>query len=427
MNAIPEVRVELQRLELSGQARGRAQGKLVFVWGGLPQESVTARVTRRSRHSLSCVATEIHTPSVHRVAPCEDHYLTCSPWQILAEEQEPHYKAALVAELFSREFQLQLPDFPVATSASYGYRNKMEFSFTDTPEGLSLAFFERESHRRKIPLAGCLLGAPAINEAARHVRDVLRGAGVSAEPLKSLVLRSNQRGQVAAALYVREAIRPICDQVCALPNITGMRVFFSNPRSPAAVADELLEGTGTEILVEEVFGKTFHYSDRSFFQVNIPLYERVLTDMRAFLDEPTCVYDMYAGVGTIGICAGAPRTVFVESDPDCLGFLRENCERNGAGDVEVLAAPAEKIVDCIPAPATVILDPPRAGIHPRVLTRLLNSRPRRVIYLSCNPQTQAHDLRILGEVYQLVHFSGYNFFPRTPRIETLAVLDRRVS
>ena len=133
MRAPSEVRVELQRLEFSGQARGRHANKLVFAWGGLPQETVTARVARRKRNSLSCVVTEVHTASPDRVAPCENHYLSCSPWQILAEVQEPHYKANLVRELFARQFQLELPPFEVPFTAPYGYRNKLEFSFHRCP------------------------------------------------------------------------------------------------------------------------------------------------------------------------------------------------------------------------------------------------------------------------------------------------------
>ena len=229
MRAPSEVRVELQRLEFSGQARGRHENKLVFAWGGLPQETVTARVARRKRNSLSCVVTEVHTASSDRVDPCENHYLSCSPWQILAEGQEPHYKAHLVRELFARQFQLELPPFEVPFTPPYGYRNKLEFSFTDAPDGLSLAYFERESYRRKLPLDGCCLGSEAINSAAHQVCEVLRANGVRAEQLKSLIVRSNRQGQVATALYVTSAVPLICGKVSELPCIIGMRVFALRP------------------------------------------------------------------------------------------------------------------------------------------------------------------------------------------------------
>jgi 23S rRNA (uracil1939-C5)-methyltransferase len=419
----PDVRVDLQRMEFTGQARGKFEGKAVFVWGGLPGETLTARVSKRQRRSLSCVAGEIHVPSPHRIPPCEDHYLTCSPWQILSEEQELIFKASLVTDLFAQRFKLELPQFQVASGQSFAYRNKLEFSFTEGTDGLSLAFFQRESHRRKIELDGCLLGSDAINRAARFVRDVLRANQVTAGQLKSLVLRSNQAGHVAAALYVTEAIAPVCDRIADNPIIRGMRVFFSNPLSPASIASELLEETGDSVLEEQVLSKRFRYSDRSFFQVNIPMYEQAILAIRQFVADSELVYDLYAGVGTIGICCEGRHTVFIESDEDSARFLRENCERNGV-QADIAMMPAEKAFDAIPRDACVILDPPRAGIHPRVLKRLMASPPQRLIYMSCNPQTQGQDLSILQTAYRLVHFSAFNFFPRTPRVETLAVLDR---
>lgn len=425
MRAPTEVRVELQRLEFSGQARGRHENKLVFAWGGLPQETVTARVARRQRNSLSCVVTEVHAASPDRVPPCETHYLSCSPWQILAEDREASYKAELVRELFARQFQLELPPFEIPATLCYGYRNKLEFSFTECSEGLSLAFFERESHRRKLPLDGCRLGSDAINAAARHVCEVLRASGVRSEQLKSLVVRSNQRGDVAAALYVTESVPPICEAINQLRCLVGMRVFASDPRSPAAVASQLLEEQGTAVLQETVLGRTFRYSDRSFFQVNVPVYERALSDLSRFVETQAVVYDLYAGVGTIGLCAGGARTVFVESDPESIDFLRQNCQLNGVNPSEVLSAPVEKALAEVPPEATVIVDPPRAGLHPRLLKRLVSGLPQRIVYLSCNPQTQGQDLTALKPHYELIHFAAYNFFPRTPRVETLAVLDRR--
>ena len=174
-----------------------------------------------------------------------------------------------------------------------------------------------------------------------------------------------------------------------------------------------------------MLGRTFRYSDRSFFQVNVPVYEQALTELRQFVDPASVVYDLYAGVGTIGLCAGGSRTVFVESDPESIGFLRQNCELNGIAAAEVLDAPVEKALAEIPGETTVIVDPPRAGIHPRLLRRLTSGLPRRIVYLSCNPQTQGQDLVALLPHYELIHFAAFNFFPRTPRIETLAILNRR--
>jgi 23S rRNA (uracil1939-C5)-methyltransferase len=373
---------------------------------------------------LSCVITEVHEASPHRIDPDESHYLSCSPWQVLAREHESAWKIRLVRELYEQQHQITLPEFDLVTDTWLGYRNKLEFSFLDTEDGVSLAFFQRENYRRKQAHDGCLLGAAALNQAGRNIRDVLRHKGINADKLKSLVVRCNQGGQVAAGLYVTESIPSIAPQVATIPNITGMRVFLSNPQTPAAVAGALLEEYGVEVLQERVLDRRFCYSDRSFFQIHVPLLELVLRDMRPFVAAETQLYDLYAGVGTMGICLGGNNTVFVESEPDCVAFLEQNCRANGISPAQILAAPVEKALDTIASRATVVLDPPRAGIHPRVLKRLGQALPQRILYLSCNAQTQARDVAVLLPHYQLVMFRAYNFFPRTPRMETLAVLDR---
>jgi 23S rRNA (uracil1939-C5)-methyltransferase len=420
-----DVTVNLKRFEFSGQARGRHQGRLVFAWGGLPDERVTAMVIRKRRRSYSCIVSDVETPSPHRVAPREDHYIICSPWQVLAEDQEAAVKAQLVLHLFAEQYNIVLPDFEVTTGEFYGYRNKLEFSFTDTDEGVSTAFFQRESFRRKTALEGCLLGMDALNVAARDVRNVLRSASVNSDSLKSLVVRCNQAGQVAAALYVTETIPALCPAISDQGNIASMRVFRSDPRSPASVAGEELEGYGSAVLKEHVLGRALRYSDRSFFQINIPLLEIAARDICSYVTAGEPVFDLYAGVGTLGICAGVPGTVFVESHDETVAFLEENCRANGLADPRILAAPAEKAIESIPAEATVIVDPPRAGLHPRMVQRLADALPRKILYLSCNPETQARDVAAWIGEYDLADFRGYNFFPRTPRVETLAVLERK--
>jgi 23S rRNA (uracil1939-C5)-methyltransferase len=191
------------------------------------------------------------------------------------------------------------------------------------------------------------------------------------------------------------------------------------------VAGTLLEEHGSAVLEEEIFGRRFRYSERSFFQINVPLLRVALQDMQPFVLPDLPLYDLYAGVGTLGISLGVADPVFVESEPDCLTFLEQNCRDNEVANPTILAAPAEKVLNDVAPQSAVVLDPPRAGIHPKVLKRLVRSLPQRIIYLSCNAQTQARDMAALMPHYRLLFFRAYNFFPRTPRMETLAVLDRQ--
>lgn len=422
-----ELAVTLTQLEFRGQVRGRSDRKLVFAWGGLPGEEVIVRITKRQRRSYSGVVVDVLSPSPDRVDPAEEHFLSCSPWQVMDPEREPTYKQQLVRELFAREFPAELPPFDVVGNVDYEYRNKLEFSFTESDDGLSLAFYERGSFRHKVPVRGCRLGVPAINHAAAHICRALRDAHVPASSLKSLMLRADRAGRVVAGLYATERIPRVAGAVAASEQVSGFRVFLSDPRSPAAVAGECLESYGTMDLVDTVRGRQLRYCDRSFFQINVPVLERAVEDICSYVEGDRPLWDLYAGVGTLGVCAGVPRTVFVESHPETASYLEQNCRQNGIDDPEIITEPVEKAIEAIPEEATVIMDPPRAGIHPRLIRRLSTSQPARLIYLSCNPETQVRDLVALNERYELVHFSAYNFFPRTPRLETLAILDRRAS
>jgi 23S rRNA (uracil1939-C5)-methyltransferase len=153
------------------------------------------------------------------------------------------------------------------------------------------------------------------------------------------------------------------------------------------------------------------------------MYETALTDMKQWLIEGPVV-DMYSGVGTIGLTIGGPEVTLVELDPYAVGEMKKNIDRLRSRAVAV-HAPSESALEHITTDATIILDPPRAGLHADVVARLLETAPARIIYLSCNPVTQARDVALLAEKYGVKHHMGYNFFPATPHIEHLVVLDRK--
>ena len=157
------------------------------------------------------------------------------------------------------------------------------------------------------------------------------------------------------------------------------------------------------------------------------MYERALTDMANWIEERDTV-DMYAGVGSIGLTIGKGRVTLVEVNEDAVREMRRNIQELGReGTAEAVLAPSEKSLAFITSDATIILDPPRAGLHQNVIDALLDAEPERIVYLSCNPVTQARDVALLATRYGVRHHQGYNFFPRTPHIEHLVVLDRNSS
>ena len=140
-------------------------------------------------------------------------------------------------------------------------------------------------------------------------------------------------------------------------------------------------------------------------------------------DRPTL--DLYAGVGTIGLTIGGGNVTLVEINADAVREMQRNITELGRTDARAVLAPSEQALDYITSKEIVIVDPPRAGLHPDVIATLLQKLPPRIIYLSCNPVTQARDVSLLQEKYEIIHHQGYNFFPRTPHIEHLVILDKK--
>lgn len=423
--------VHLDKIVGGGQALGTLEtGKKVFVWGGLPDETVVFAVTKKKSSMLEGVVTEVIAPSPDRIAPVDPaSYLSTSPWQIMTFEAEQRYKSQLIADAFTLH-GVTLPDSVTMYSDEvlYGYRNKVEFSWwgdTDDQgsELLDLAFFRRGG-KGKVAVEGTSLAKDEINTLARAIRDLLRTLPLTARNLKTLLIRADRQGNCVWQLYIKD--REIADVIpkdalTALP-AQGGEIIYSDPKSPASRITERLYSYRDVVLSDTILDVPFHYATEGFFQVNIPVYEQALRDMRAWIPADTPAVDMYAGVGTIGLTIGGEQVTLVEIDEHAVREMRRNIEERGISATAVLT-PSEQALEHITDEATIILDPPRAGLHSAVTEQLLAVKPHRIVYLSCNPVTQARDVARLLESYTIVDQKGYNFFPRTPHIENLIVLD----
>ena len=427
---LPIVTVTLDTIVGGGQTIATMEdGRKLFVWGGLPGETVEVQMTKKKSRMGEGVVTNVIKASPERIEPVDpSSFLSTSPWQIMNFEREQEYKAHLIDEAFA----LSHMQLPAATNVytddrQYGYRNKVEFSWywNHETEQLDLAFFSRGSHR-KIPVEGTSLMPEHVNEFARKVRDVLRVKEAKGFSLKTLMIRSNQDGAISAQLYVKdEGFKVLTDADMASFGVQGFEIIYSNPKSPASVITKSLSGWGSTILVDTIAGIDFRYATESFFQINLPVYERALKDMAEWVDPAKPTVDMYSGVGSIGLTIGKGNLTMVEINASAVAEMEENIEQLGRTDVVAVLAPSEKALEYITGDATIIVDPPRAGLDGDVIARLLEVTPERIIYLSCNPATQARDVKLLDEVYEVSAQQGYNFFPRTPHIEHLVVLTRR--
>lgn len=475
MKKLEIMELRLDKIVGGGQALGTLpDGHKLFAWGGLPGEHVRVQLTKMKSNYLEGIVTEVLEPSPERITPKDPgSYLSTSPWQIMSFEAEQRHKAELIKEAFELH-GITLPEpIEVYTDGhEFQYRNKVEFSwYGDTVSGadtLDLAFFRRGSKGKIIVETSALL-PPEMVRLAHAIRDHLRSTGVSARQLKTLLIRCDQEKNCVWQLYVKDIDFPAQNMLEHISQFLGSNpagkqlaqggeVIYSNPKSPASVITERLASTGNVVLTDRVLGVPFRYATEGFFQVNLPVYEQALIDMRDHLVEDEnkratargadalagparsdlrdnsrgigddgsgngkgSVLDLYSGVGSIGLTIGSPGVTLVESNEHAVREMKRNIEELGISATPVLAA-SEQALEYITNDRIVIVDPPRAGLHASVIERLLETQPPRIIYLSCNPVTQARDVALLSSVYKISFTKGYNFFPRTPHIENLVVL-----
>ncbi|MFT4532638.1 MAG: 23S rRNA (uracil1939-C5)-methyltransferase [Candidatus Saccharimonadales bacterium] len=408
--------IKLDKFVHGGQCIAEHQGKKLFVWGGLPGETVDVLLTKKKSSYLEGIATSVEVASKDRIEPLEpESYISTSPWQVVEFKAENSYKQQILEESFGREkISLEFSDF-FSAGSELGYRNKQEFGFWGDDDGLHLAHFRRGSHGKQM-IDGSALTNEFINQAARDVRDQLNKLSVWGGHLKTLMLRSSAKGDAVAALFVKTETESLKD--LKLPDsLQGLDVYYSNPQSPASVPTRKLYSLGDINLSDSINGINITYDVLSFFQVNLPVFDEALSDIKNHLGDGKSV-DLYSGVGTIGIAVASD--ILVESDNTNIKMAEVNAS---GSDIEVVHATTETALQHITGDRSVIVDPPRAGLHKDVVAAFLDAKPAKILYLSCNPSTQARDVAILSESYDVKFARGYNFFPRTPHIECLVVLE----
>lgn len=342
---------------------------------------------------------------------------------------EQHYKAALIEEAFElHDIVLPNPVTVYTDNHDYQYRNKVEFSWyghvgSDGTEQLDLAFFKRGS-KGKVIIEQCALLHPAMLQLATQIRDVLRNHSVQARDLKTLLIRCDQKGSCVWQLYTKQTDNPYMQALVGAPlPAQGGEIIYSDPKSPASRITKRLHTVGNPVLTDIVLSVPFFYATEGFFQINLPVYEQALKDMRHFIKNDDAVVDLYSGVGSIGLTIGGNAPELIEVNEDAVREMKRNI-KSQASHAKAILAPSEKALDYITDSKVIIVDPPRAGLHKDVIDRLTVTQPPRIIYLSCNPATQARDIALLLPHYTIAMHKGYNFFPHTPHIEHLVVLDK---
>jgi 23S rRNA (uracil1939-C5)-methyltransferase len=427
--------LEIDSLAYGGRGVARRNGYVVFVAGALPGDRVRAEVTKAKRSFAEATAVELLRPSADRVPErCDHGGEPCpgAPWQGLAYEQQLAHKQRQTNDALSRLAGLEGYELEPIEAAleRWRYRNKLEYSFGTRDGEILLGFHARGRWDEVVDADDCLLASERNNRVRNEIRVWARSAGLQAfdRPsrsgvLKNLVVREGRRtGQLQTRLVTgaSEIPRPPVD-------------LHTVVEGPGGGTDGPTGVLGSEWLEEELSGLRFRISHSAFFQTNTEMAERLyaIAAEMAGLSGRERVFDLFCGIGTLGLTL-APRAGElwgVEILPEAIADAEENARRNRidnarfrTGDVRKAARP---LLEEAGRPDVVVVDPPRAGLSKKVVRRLIECEPPRVVYVSCNPTTFAPNAAQLVECgYRLRRVKPVDMFPQTPHIECVALLEK---
>jgi 23S rRNA (uracil1939-C5)-methyltransferase len=435
-----DLRVESLAFGGNGVARHGAGGWVVFVRGGVPGDRVRAVVTKRKRAHGEARVLEVLEPGPDRVAPLADH--PGAPWQVLPYERQLAVKQEQVADALRRLGRLDSEPEPIVPAAEpWRYRNKLEYSFgTGDDGGLVCGFHAPGSWERIEPVADCLLASERMDAAREAALAWCRERGLRAWDrrtqeglLRNLVVREGRRtGELQVRLVTSD--RPL-DTVGLAEAVRADSVVWTRAlgvaETTAGAVDEVVHGT--EFIDEEVGALRFRISAGAFFQTNTEMAERlyaVAAEMAA-LQGWERVHDLFCGIGTIGLTLARQAgevwglELVEEAVADALRNARLNEIDNArffAGDVRTAL---RDLVERAGRPDVLVVDPPRAGLSQKVVRRIAEAAPSRIVYVSCNPTTLAPNAAQLVQAgYALRRVRPVDMFPQTPHIECVALLER---
>jgi len=436
-----ELELVIDSLAFGGAGVARLDGYVVFVSDAMPGDRVRAVVGKSKRAYAEARAVEILEPGPERIGPVADH--PGAPWQVLPYARQLEVKQAQVDDALRRigrldGFTLE-PIVPAVQQ--WRYRNKLEYSFGTDAEGRLVCGFHAPGRWDEIvEITDCLLASEPANAAREEVVAWCRAEGLSAYDrrtadgfLRNLVVREGRRtGQLQVRLVTAEGTLDTDGLVDAVstPNLLWTRLSSVGETTQGGETDQL---AGRRYLDEELLGMHLRISPQAFFQTNTEMAEQLYGLARDYagLSGYERVYDLYCGIGTIGLTL-SPRAatlwgleIVEEAVADAIANARLNEIDNAkffAGDVRLVL---RDLVAEAGSPDVLVVDPPRAGLSQKIVRRIVEASPKRIVYVSCNPTTLAPNAAQLVEAgYRLGRVCPVDMFPQTPHIECVAVLDR---
>jgi 23S rRNA (uracil1939-C5)-methyltransferase len=456
----------LENLEIvdiadDGKSLSRHNGLVVFIDKAMPGDVVDVLITRKHRSYLEGKVVLRHKESGLRVSPFCKHFGTCGgcKWQDMDYSSQLHFKQKQVRDAMQRLGNIQEPNILpiIGSSITKYYRNKLDYSFSDKKwlekdqmdmpdahKGTALGYHIPGRFDKVLDVDECYLQpdpSDAIRNAvksyaARHDLSFINLRHRQGM-LRSLIIRNTLKGEWMVIVMVYEDKREELYGLLAFlgnefPQITSL-LYVINPKANDTFHDLPVEVfKGNDHIIEEMEGLKFRIGPKSFFQTNptqtYTLYK--LTRELAGLTGNETVYDLYTGTGTIAnfIASSCKKVIGIEYVPEAIQDARINSSLNSinntvyfAGDMKDLLT--EKLFAEQGFPDVIITDPPRSGMHYDVVERILNSGCPKIVYVSCNPATQARDISLLSEKYAVVTLQPVDMFPHTAHVENIALLE----
>lgn len=457
-------RVTIADVGAEGKAIAKVNDVVVFTTHVVPGDVVDLQVFRKKSRFMEARVVNIHEYSDERTEAFCQHFGTCGgcKWQYLPYERQLFYKEKQVTDQLRRIGHVELPEItPIKGSdRTTFYRNKLEFTFSDkrwltqdeigtekTFENMNaLGFHIPGMFDKVLDIEKCWLQPEPSNDIRNEIRsyalqhnltffDIRNQEGF----LRNLIIRTASTGElmvIIAFFYESEKERiALLEHVkTKFPEITSLMYVINEKANDTITDQEIICYSGRDHIFEEMEGLRFKIGPKSFYQTNSEqAYElyKIARDY-ADLEGNEVVYDLYTGTGTIAnfVAGKAKKVVGIEYVPEAIEDAKINSELNDiqntsffAGDMKAILTP--EFIKQHGQPDVIITDPPRAGMHDDVVKVILQAAPKKIVYVSCNPATQARDLNLLDEGYRVVKVQPVDMFPHTHHVENVVLLEKR--
>jgi 23S rRNA (uracil1939-C5)-methyltransferase len=425
------ISLDIHGLGSSGEGVGSFEGMRVFVDGALPGERVKAKLDLVKKTYAKGRAVEIIAASNQRVEPPCPYYDRCGGCQImhLAYPGQLAIKRQRVRDALERigGFKDAAVNECLPSPREFGYRNKIQLPAQRSNGRLTVGLFERRTHNL-VEIDHCMIHCGLGEEIYSHVLTKLKKLP---ESLRYILIRSSSGKQEGLVIFVTQnkdcgALQGVAEELMnECPSIKGVVQNINPKDNNVILGDSYKTLKGKSYIHDTICGLTFKVSPASFYQVNPYQAEYVYNKVVEFADCRTAdrIVDAYCGVGTLSLILAkqAKEVVGIECVPQAIEDAVENGKRNGVSNCRFICKPTEKALKEFNNADTVILNPPRKGCDAAVIETLNQTRPKRIVYLSCDPATLARDLKLL-EGYSLDSIQPFDMFPQTAHVETLVKL-----